>query len=332
MTTISEIAARPRPPVPFEAQQAATKWLVENRSRFEDTCNFAVFSSSGAFEEYIKRPCHGNINGNRHSDIQCVATDITVDRRQAWYKWFNSRNGQDVRNKDWSLDWTRVEPFLKWFLYESFASPFIINKDDFEFVKNYGIIVTAHCPAPLLQNIMIASRYPLECSAYSFDMFNSLTAKGVDPIIAYVLCFSVASSKYTFNGDPAKTLVSFSSPHRTCPGASLNGIKAMLRGFDMQGPLSVDHNYTIFRNYRGGSAFFETGDFIKELLNVNNDLREALSAYRSRQTELEVYTPPNPFAPPSNLSSPVLSPGRYTYTEMYECLIPFITTSQLLKE
>jgi len=284
---------------------------------------------SGEVREHLNRPCHNSINGNDFLDVQCVATDMAVDRKQKWYDTFNASNSQQYP-KDWSLDWSTVEPFLKWFLYESFASPFIINKDDMEFVKNYGIIVTAHMPAALLQNIMIASRYPLECSAYSFDMFNAMTAKGVDPNVAYVTALCASGSKNTFHTDPDKALVSYPGSHRTSYGLSIAGMKAMIRG-ELTGPLSIEHNYTVNKYYRGGSGFFENGDFILELILSNRNVRNALSEYRKTKATTEVYTPPNPFAPRS-LSSPSLPPDKYTYTEMYECLIPFITTSQLLKE
>ncbi len=343
MTLLKDIVARERPDVPETALSAARQWFEDNRANFKNSCNFAQFKADGTFKSHLNQQCHANIQylPGDFTDISCVATDIAIDRRRDWYKFFvdGHSGGMDVTEqaKEWGdgMTWERVDAYLKYFLYESYFSPFIINKDDIDFVKKYGIIVTADIPAALLQNIMISARYFIECSPESFDMFNDLTAKGVHPDIAYVVSFSTTISSYTIrksNQDISKTKVACQSNHRSTPLLSLQGMKNMLKD-----ELSCDYtleeakNYRDYHNYSGGSQFFGSGNFIKELLVSNEDLRNALSEYRKGKNASEIYVPPNPFAS----ASPKAANGNpldFTFPEMFECLVPFIEANNLLEK
>ena len=93
--------------------------------------------------------------------------------------------------------------------------------------------------------------------------------------------------------------------------------------------LTEDKNYRNYYNYHGGSRFFGPGNFIKELLQSNEDLRNALSKYRKEKNAGEAYVPPNPFA---SATPKVSSPLDFTYPEMFECLVPFINANNLLEK
>lgn len=342
MTLLKDIVARERPGVPETALAAARQWFEDNRANFKHSCNFAQFKADGTFKSHLDRPCHANIQylPGGFTDIVCVATDIAIDRRSDWYEVFvgNRSGDQDVTEqaKEWSdgMTWERVDAYLKYFLYESYFSPFIINKDDIDFVKKYGIIVTADIPAALLQNIMISSRYFIECSPESFDMFNDLTAKGAHPDIAYVVSFSTTISSYTIrtgNQKIANTKVTSQFAHRSTPLLSLQGMKNMLNDeLSCDSTLTEEKNYRNYQYYDGGSQFFGPGNFIKELLTSNEDLRNALSEYRKEKDAGEAYVPPNPFAWAA--TPKVSSPLDFTFPEMFECLVPFIEANNLLEK
>ena len=336
MTTLREIVARGLPEISNEIKDLCETWFKTTRQEFGSSCNYLLVSPCGSTKSETKRPCHGSIQhraGMKGSTL-CVATDTGQDRRQEWHKHFSSqmRLPQDV---NWRLDWSVMEPFLKWFLYESYFSPFILNRDDFEFVKSNGIIVSADVPAALLQNIMIASRYFVECSPYSFHMFNALTAKGIDPRIAYTTCFCTGASSYIFIQDPDVTQVTGYTSHRTTPLLSLEGIRNFLRddfGEQSTDVLSVDKNYRTYSVYQGGSRFFgpgTNGGFVKELLLQESSLRNALSVYRKEKNAATLYKPPNPFETP-RATREIMGALEFSYTEMYECLIPFISANNLI--
>lgn len=342
MTLLKDIVERERPDVPETALSAARQWFENNRANFKNSCNFAQFKADGTFRSHLNQQCHANIQylPQGFKDIACVATDIAIDRRSDWYKSFlgTRSGGMDVTEqaKEWSdgMTWERVDAYLKYFLYESYFSPFIINKDDIDFVKKYGIIVTADIPAALLQNIMISSRYFIECSPESFDMFNDLTAKGVHPDIAYVVSFSTTISSYTIRTSNQKienTKVASQSAHRSTPLLSLQGMKNILNDeLGCDSILVEANNYRNYQHYSGGSQFFGSGNFIKELLTSNEDLRNALSEYRKEKNASEIYVPPNPFA--GAATPKASSPFDFTFPEMFECLIPFIEANNLLEK
>ncbi len=341
MTLLKDIVARPRPALSNEALNAAYKWFADNRANFKSSCNFAQFNAKGEMKSHLNQACHANIQYvYAFPNIECVATDIAIDRREDWYKSFvgSRSSGQDVTEqaKEWGdgMTWERVDAYLKWFLYESYFSPFILNKHDIDFVKNYGIIVTADIPAALLQNIMISSRYFIECSPESFDMFNHLTAKGVDPRIAYVVSFSTTISSYTMRlskQDIKNTRVGNQSSHRSTPLLSLAGMKNMLNDdLSYSSVLDEKCNYRNYTNYSGGSMFFGSGNFIEELLQSNEDVRQALSEYRKTNAQGEAYAPPNPFA--SRSPKAAHSPLDFTFPEMFECLVTFIAANKILEK
>lgn len=341
MTLLKDIVERKRPDVPKTVLAAAKKWFEDNRANFKHSCNFAKFKADGTFNSHLNQQCHANIQSyGGLTDVACVATDIAIDRRSDWYRDFvgTRSGGMDVTQgaKEWGdMTWERVDAYLKYFLYESYFSPFIVNKDDIDFVKKYGIIVTADIPAALLQNIMISSRYFIECSPESFDMFNDLTAKGVHPDIAYVVSFSTTISSYTIrtaNQDISRTKVACQSGHRSTPLLSLQGMKNMLNDdLGCDSVLTEDKNYRNYHNYYGGSQFFGSGNFIKELLQSSEELRNALSEYRKKNAQGEAYVPPNPFAS----ATPEAANGNpldFTFPEMFECLVPFINANNLLEK
>lgn len=335
MTLLKDIVARKRPDVPEIALVAAREWFEKNRDNFSNSCNFAIVTSNGKVTSNLQKPCHATINSTAIGEVEVVATDIAIDRRENWFNTFTSVtvDKADAAKKWAMVDWELVEPCLNYFLYESYFSPFILNKDDIEFVKKYGIIVTADIPAALLQNIMISSRYFIECSPYSFKMFNELLNKGVHPDVAYVVAFHTGMSSWTsFRSDPSTTYVTSVGSHRSTPLLSKQGMLNMINddfGEINSSVLTQDKNYRKYSSYLGGSQFFGSGNFIKELLFVSVELREELSRYRKEKNARESYTPPNPF---QQTERPKGDPSLFTYDEMFECLVPFIDRNNLLEK
>lgn len=163
----------------------AKVWLKENSLSFGNTANFAVILDNGEVSQYINQQCHYYIGyqgsgGNR--DV--VATEIGAFRK---YK---------------GTIPPAIAHYIKWFVERSFASRFILNKDDLEECMKLGIVVSTDIPAPFFQNIMIASRHPYEVNIATFELFESLLNKGYDDNLAFTICFngSVADKEHQGTG------------------------------------------------------------------------------------------------------------------------------------
>lgn len=302
----------------------AKTWLVENQSRFAHTANFCIVTNGVVTDERIHQTCHKNITNPVHdSGRSLVATETG---------WRRHLHGSMRRTAD------DVRGWITWLVQVSPWARFIVNRDDLEFCLNYGLIVSADMPTPLMQNIMILSRHAYECGDHAFKKFDELIAKGVPGKIAYVLCFNTTWSHPWV--PQIGSLVTSVSGHRAAHLFNMNAFKNF-----MEGELSTAteckfteiENYRCNKNYMGGLKFFfkkeetrhsygyDTGKyhFFHEALKSDEDFRSALSSYRHSSKETGVYKPPNPFTPRAVGVPAVLGPTDLTYDELWDFALPY---------
>lgn len=323
MITTSDI---PFEPVYSESVfQTAKDWLVNTKSRFVNTSNFAIISSDGTVTPFLNMICHRLIKDNSVDNRCLVATEIGLDRRKE------------------PMLAEIAYPFLRWFLYESYLSRFILNRDDFDFVKKFGFIVSADMPACMLQNIMIISRHFYEVHSRSFLKFNELTEKGIDPRLAFISCFSSGFGT-TESYNDGSAVISYNG-HRSSPLFDLRSFRNFMNdkvGTGCPAPLfSKTSHYRNSRDYTGGlkiffdrdncPAYFDTTfkHFVYDLMEQNTEFRDVLSAHRKKVNSGDLYRPPNPFQKTTLLTTPPES-HQVSYTEFFDFVIPFVQEKGIL--
>lgn len=327
------------------AFEAAKKWLDENQPNFHTTSNYVIVADDGKVEQQIGRICHRSISesSTKKGTRACVGTEIGLRRRSEQ----PTHQGPGAYRQ--ALTWDVADPFLKWFLHESYMSPFIINRDDIEFVKNKGIIVTADVAAPLLQNIMIVSRHFYEIRPECFEKWNELTANGIDPLFAYLCTFCTGYSAY---GAKEQSAVVSYWGHRAHILSTLPACLKALNG-EIGNMCSLDFSDTSnhYRNstaYSGGVKFFHNhGDglpdnyatyglptpyrhFVYQLMD-RSSFKDALKVHRQGGDAPDLYKPPNPFV---KVEAGITKPqnDEVSYKEFYDFVVPWFYRAWLNKE
>jgi|GEM_PF-6679182 len=319
-----------------EVYEQAKQWLVDNQPKFGSTANFAVFASNGVVESRINQVCHRAISSSSLPDRCLVVSEVGVRRRPPAKAPFTGGPPQD-----WELDWRDAEPFLRWWLYESYMGRFILNRDDIEFIKQYGIIVSADMPAPLLQNIMIVSRHFYEVYNESFRLFRQFTEKGLDPRIAYMMLFNTG---FSLGNQIVEGLATAYSNHRAHPMLGLDAMQNFLDDeigtrFRAAHKKELTDPALLYRTslaYTGGVLFFANKaedapqfvdggyhHFVYGLCRIE-EFREALKAHRHARNNVEMYRPPNPFkrVVPGHLAP--TAPDQVSYKELFEFVVPYL--------
>jgi hypothetical protein len=306
------------PDCPEKVFNAAKKWLKDNYSRFTGTANFAIFDQDGEHKPRFAAACHSGIASPGIENRCVVATS----------------NGRKYRADPLSPE--QVEPFLRWFLYESYMGRFILNRDDFVFCRDYGFIVSADVYTPLMQNIMITSRHFKECHVRSFEKFNELVAAGVPGDLSYVVCFL---SYWSYNSNLSeKSAFRNYGGHRASDVFNLPSLKLFMAGElgTHVGKIITDEKYFYRKKseYNGGKQFFKKNDynsttFVQDLLPTDKECRERLSAYRKHTSSGEMYKPPNPFQRSFSPQPENTDPLDANYTEVFEVILPYMTEKKV---
>jgi hypothetical protein len=310
-----------KPKVSEKTMKMAADWLKGNRDLFHGVANYAVFGNGEPIASRFAAPCHGGVVRlpRAAAEPDCVATSIS---------WNN--NESRVTKEE-------IEPFLRWFLYDSYCSRFILNKDDFEFCRDYGIIVSSDIYTPLLQNILITSRHFYEVNKRAFVMFNKLVSEGFSGDWAYVCCFLSAYSAGLGVFHEERAVLS-KGGHRAFYLFSTENLKNFCnQQMVVDKSLLTDKNlhFRNYRNYYGGTILFgptptSVNDFfVSELLASNKEFREALSNYRKEKNSGEMYAPPNPF---TTLNQTFTKPkgSQVSYSELFEFCLPYIKENNLV--
>ena len=282
------------PDVSPAAMKAALDFFTENEP-FSGlgVANFRIIDQKGAFTDYMKSSCHGNIQYTGLSDRCLVATD----NGRTGNKYFT---GQMVEGFVFPPTFDELmKPFFDFLTKESWCSRFIINCEDREFMWDHGFILSADMPTPLMQNILIMTRHFREQTPEAFRMFNKIyELYPHHGMLAYLLSFGTTLSllKYT-PGDPIGPY----NAHRAwaCP-SSLQSVENHLCG-EFGDSLKDDKSlhYRVQPNYYGGAAYCLSGQnngyltFSAELLDTDKEYENDLNEYRN--ISISERAVPNPF-------------------------------------
>lgn len=318
---IQEISFAPR--ASKVALTAAVDFLKTNQILFDLTANFALIEEKGGVTSRISQQCHAAIGDNTDKKISLVATEIS------------QRNKFGVKPES-------SECFLRWFLNESWFGRFIVNREDFEFCRDYGIIVSADIPQPFLQAIMIISRHFHECSLQAFEKFEELTKKGINGNIAYLFCFCSTFSASERNN----TLFICKTGHRAFPVFQIDSLRNFLIGelgdvSDDKKYLEAEYHYRVNQSIYGVSQMFHTKkdwsrvnpnvissgrtEFptaVTDLILNDDAFKKAFRDYRKEQTSGDLYKPPNPFV--SSIKNRPSQPYEVSYDELFDFIVPYI--------
>lgn len=277
------------------------------------TANALPFNRKGEVETQFGRACHAFVGSTEAYFRYGIITEN------------GARRNLSIEQK------TVVEPFLKWFLYDSFLSPFIFNRDDYDYCRDYGFVVSGNVPQPLFQAIMIISRHFYECSLQAFKKFNELTEKqGVDPFLAYCLAFNtVWSAKSQVEGS---NTVTNKYNHRAFHSVSFEMLENYYNG--KCATESLTKSYKSNPSTGNVSCLFNNEQKIVRMGRhigceqfrepCNSRLTDALLTFRAERDgkEKEGYRPPNPFTKSNNPSN--LAERTMTYDEYFSFFVSFL--------
>lgn len=289
-------------------------WLVNERRYFSGVASFCVIGEDGNLREVPHGSCHNQIANEENPQKRVLVATC---------------NGQTRSN--YGVKKSEIEPFLRWFLYESYFGRFILNRDDYKFCRDHGFIVSADVYTPLMQNVLITTRHFKECTREAFLKFNELIEKGANPELAYVVCFCTTWSctKLELNMG-----IKEYSGHRAHTLFDLTDLKRFLDREMYANAEVVNDPRLHYRNYLkyvGGQALFrksatQNASLPATLIASSEAFRKALSAYRHDGGAAEMYKPPNPFA--RQVPGTLPGPGEISYEELFEVVVPFLTENK----
>lgn len=313
-----------KPRCPAESIEKAKNWLVQNKPEFTHLANF-VKVSAAEVKGTIGANCHASMASGRGWD--CIATEIGATRQ--------AKNWPEIITED------LYRPYVKWLTKDSYFSRFILNRDDDEFIWNHGIIISSDMPSALLQNILISSRYVVECSPDAFKLFNELVKKGYPGSAAFAFCFNTNISYWNYSRrdedhtlpstklEDSTNLIPFFA-HRANPvwKTVKEYINFMTGDYGPSLKDEVGHHYRAHPTMFGGSKYCvetacmsSTRSIVDDLLRRNESLREELRASRAGDTSTLSIV--NPFKR-SPSSSPQVTPDVVTKKELIDIVFPYM--------
>lgn len=274
--------------VPEETVERAKKILKQYRKDFCSTANFiGVGDSDDKSSPWVGSACHANMSAVSGDCRDVLATENGRSRRR--------------KREDYTLTKEQARPFLQWFLHESPYGFIILNRDDFASCEDYGFVLAGDAPTTLVQCACIISRHFYEVKTISFVEFNKLVERGIDPFIAYQLCFnsniSFLPQEHTLEGS-----IFVSGPgHRVSAAVTPEQMLHYYQG-DIQNPLGATYK-------DAPSIYGSTNLFIDRSKTDVTDFSWSLPYFRKYSTAFHnfllekegkldksaVYRPPNPF-------------------------------------
>lgn len=329
-TTTFDIASLPNPrPLTPKDHEIISTWFRKNEGKFANSANFMLLHDDGKVTEYLNRPCHSDVDHRQtFKDVKAVATTLSPNLAANWSALTHSYSA----NKSWDL----VKPFLKYLVQDSYMASFIEGDRDVDKAIADGfIVVSSNVPAILLQNIMITSRYLVETSSDSFEMFNKCLDNGIDADMAFIVCFnttfSATSSKTTLEDRLLWPLANFPG-HRSQVLHSRKGMLNYLNRTFGNVEKIKGKTYRTDSNYWGGSACFVDqseasqmkDSFLLHALKTSESLREALSVFRRTKSSGSTLEVVNPFK--TNVPPP-RDPLSLNYEEIFKVVLPFISAN-----
>lgn len=313
-----------------ETLEKGKEFLVKNRKQFGSVVGFSVMAEKTEVH-YLNAPCHGNMQSPTNpTDRACIATEISCRRNWDTVQRYSKR----AHNRTIDLpDESIIVPFVRWLTQESIFSRFILSRDDPSFAENYGIVVSSDIPSPLLQNILMMSRAPNECSVQAFELFNLIVDAGYPPEIAYTFGMNSTVSSWSSQKEPTKykqslemgdTVFSYASHRPWGLWWTLGSLKNFLSG--EFGPTLTDDSLLHYRNHAtiyGGAAYCQenkrTGYFLNELAEKDEEYREGLRSIR-KGVKLQIK---NPFKS-TNVFDQQKQPTDVTVEELLNYSLPYL--------
>lgn len=290
-----------------EIIEAAKKWFVEAKPQFTaGATNFAGVNKKGEVLPFLLQGCHASgpyLSHNRFSEV--FATEIALGRNS------------------FSTAKELMLPFLRWLVYESYYSPFILNKDDFDFIQEYGIIISGETPYKLLHNLCITSRHFRECSDNAFIYFNRMTQEeGYDPYIPYLLsfCSNISSQAATWNPKIEEQLFQIYGGHRAFGPANITFEHLKRYYEDKAFSTFVGEPWKESATIYGSSDIFGNGQSLDLLRKNDNEFNQLILQHRAGGKVVE-YKPPNPFV---RKTQGAPNPDRILVSEIIPVLLPYL--------
>lgn len=289
------------------------KWLKDDYEMFSLTANFCYFGKNGTaieLDRYFGAACHFNNTHSGSSNRFYIATENGARR---------------VKGDNYK---TLQEPFLKWFLYGSPFSLFILNRDNFETCRDYGFVISGSAPTNFFHQACVMSRMFKEMRPEEFELFNTLTVeKGFDPTICalFLTCtciqpFGKHKNTLLFKGNSnGRHSVFYDVPSvEDFTNLFLGKVKTPLKKPYHQGLSGVvGCGSSIYGPWK--SAFLER--------ETDRELDGLVIRFRKgEKDEKDVYRPPNPFkTKPQNtkIYSQRDYDTRFTSEEFVEVVLPY---------
>lgn len=269
--------------------------------------------------ELLGKPCHFDISTAASvPKVVLVGTHVNI----------NCTFDGNFRAK--ALPSSSKKAFARWLMNESHFSHLMVNKPEHRTVEwlleEGGFIVSAELSQPILQMMMILSRTFSERQEVQFDKWEELVDKGLDPHIAYNITMCVANNFLLESQG-----VNSRSGHTTMYFLNTECMKSFVEG--ELGVLFEQRSYQTYHSIYGCDRIFGqqniSTNFVAELIESCEDFRDTLRIFRNKDTALEGYRPPNPFAKKSYTAP--LKPTQVTYQELYEVVSPYIIDKGLFK-
>lgn len=313
------------PDVSPAAMKAALDFFTGYKPFSEQgVANFRIIDQSGNYDDCVRAQCHGPISYNGLSDRCLVATDNGWSRNIVF-----KGKGEHPWNK--KTDVQLMKKYFDWLTKESWASRFILNREDETFMWENGFIVSADMPTPLMQNILIMTRHFREMTPIAFEAFNDVYDKYGDGVLAYLFSFGTTLSVGGF--DLSHPIGPYNSHRAWKLPASLATLKNHLQGeFGATLKDNKKIHYRVHNNYTGGAKYCvdstcsDSGYYslAKELFNTDKEYKDELLSGRGQSVEI-----PNPFA---RTTSQRYLPGTYvpvheshpTRREIFDVLLPYL--------
>lgn len=297
-----------------EAEESAKQWLKENKHLFYRNTSYAQFSAEGVLSGHLNQVCHKTMGYSPGFSPVLVATEIAISRR---LETMVDGHGEEL-----------FIPFLKFILSDPLWSEYIVNKDDFDFCKDYGLLVDAGCPQNVLQALMITSRSFNEVHRRAFLLFNSLVEQGVPERGAFLLAWINSSSYKSYSStdeNPSFLPVSsaeFVLGHRIFPSDMIFGVETIKHYCEGELPSGAfTLSYSIRQSiYDVGRLFKSSRVGMKQYIR-EGECWEKVLKYRQGSLKKEGYRPPDPFAMDIPHSR---NPFVVSYDEYYVVCIPHI--------
>lgn len=330
--------------LPFEPKHTKKQYSLARdflkRAKKRNTCreysNYALIFQNYGVEEMWDRPCHANMGRGfstpaTHERVSLVATQIDMERGLI-YRGFS---------KDLPKYKEEMEFFLKWFLDKSPWSRFILNRDDYTFCRDYGLILSTDIYGALLQQILVISRHFVELGGtLAFTKFKELVEQGYNPLFVFAICFGTSVSNTI--GNPNVTFSRYET-HRAFPLQTKQNLDNFIQGriFNCDRDRAnclIENTYRVTPSYKGCSSLFGPATYgdislITDLLKDNTEgIKDALVSFRnkSKRSKTSEAKVPNPFAShkPRERSFPEYA---LLVTEVFDFFIPFIEEKGIIE-